>query len=342
MERKIKNIFLLFLIAFICSCSKNTNIDSNALVEEKTFFSNNDSYVNDNSFSSFYSLDSSSSENAYGKSIDYNWLDLAHYEGYEFVASIGGQDGCSYGDYLFSFNSDNTFVVYNLAKSIVVGQYVLDGEFFPHCNTACFGREKFSYDDLFPLVYVNAYNNLDLPRGRCYAFRIFGNEIDGFKTQLVQTITLDFTYDHLWAFGNDEIRPYGNFVVDVTKMKLYAYTMMNSIERTRFFEFDLPRINDGENIILGKKDILKYFDTYYLDIIQGNFHSNGKIILCYGLGGSTSGIAVIDVGLEAIVSDFSLISIGIYEEPEKVFEYNGDLFFGSLENLYRIFFLTTN
>ena len=256
----------------------------------------------------------------------------------ELIKEIGGQDGCAYGDYIFSFNDNNSFCVYKYSEDKILGVFELDGGLSPHCNSACFGNEKFSKDDFFPLLYVNAYNNTSLPRGTCYVFRI---TINGyvFKTKLVQTISISFVDSMLWS-DTDDIRPYGNFAIDGENKKMRVYIMRNVIQTTRFFEFELPDLSDGSYVVLREKDIIKYFDVDYFHVIQGNYSYDNKVVFCFGVGYDAA-IAVIDIELETVTVIISLQRFGLIDEPEKVFRFDNSLFYGTNTSIYKLTFNTS-
>lgn len=238
----------------------------------------------------------------------------------------GNQSGCVYGKYLLRMNIDDSFYLYNIETATRLGKYPLGGGLKPHCNTACFGK-KYADTDPFPLLYINAYNTVGLPKGTCYVHRILGDFTNGFSTQLIQTITIGFTEDSIWKSGND-VRPYGNFCVDIVHRRLYVYTLRDADKKTRFFEFVLPNENT-ENVILNTTDIVDTWDCPYYPYIQDNCYCNGKLILCTGgLSGEYGYIRFIDLVTHKEVSRIVLNEGGITIEPEAIDIYDNKLFFG--------------
>lgn len=156
---------------------------------------------------------------------------------------VGMQDGCAYGDYYFQFTPNGRFGVYDLRDNSFVGVFALDQyeTIVPHCNSASFSNVFYQPEDPFPLAYINAYNNTDLPHGTCYVHRIL-RDGNTFSTQLVQIIRIGFTDSDMWLSAENETRPYGNFVVDAENKHLYAYTTRDGDKTTRFFMLDLPNV----------------------------------------------------------------------------------------------------
>ena len=251
------------------------------------------------------------------------------YETYPLIASASCQAGCVYGDSLFRFKTDGTFLVYDLITraKIADGSGIVVEGLYPHCNTACFG-EKYNSSDPYPLLYVNAYNTEGMPKGTCYVFRI---SVSGttMTASLIQTINVGFVEDAIWKSGED-IRPYGNFCVDLPNKALFVYTLRDTGSVTRFFRFALPAISNA-TVTLSQSDIVEYWDTDYFPYIQDNACAYGKIYLCSGYGGSGSNpgmIHVIDTIQRKETSRINLYKNGMQSEPEILDFYNGDLICG--------------
>ncbi len=151
----------------------------------------------------------------------------------------------------------------------------------PHSNSVSFGNERYEENDEFPLMYCNVYNNYaskeDKLLGVTCVYRIKrqGNE---FESELVQIIEIGFTNDLIWKSENkNDVRPYGNIAIDVKDLVYYAFTMRDEDRTTRFFAFELPKLNDGvfdekyevKRVVLEKKDIKHYFDCPYQRFMQG-------------------------------------------------------------------------
>ena len=223
----------------------------------------------------------------------------------QIASSKYGQDGAIFGNLLFRFDHLGVCSVYDLSAldfNTVVGlspisEFTLDraDEIAPHSNAVCFGSEYYCEGDEFPLLYSNIYNNYakaeDRLVGVCCVYRIFRLD-GGFSSKLIGLIEIGFTEDTLWRSEDvEDIRPYGNFVVDCERGHLYAYVMRDGEKKTRYFSFTLPSIKDGKpdsrfgvnKVTLTKEDILDYFDTPYHNFIQGGIAKDGKVYEVEGL-----------------------------------------------------------
>ena len=213
-----------------------------------------------------------------------------------------GQDGAIFGGSLFRFDHMGVCSVYDLSGICFEGEpvtlsptaeFTLDraDEITPHGNAVVFGSEYYAEGDEFPLLYNNIYNNYakaeDKLVGICCVYRIIREgEGEGFASRLVGLIRIGFTDDPIWrSKGVEDVRPYGNFVVDCERGRLYAYVMRDADRKTRYFSFKLPSISDGEpdpisgvrTVTLEKGDILDYFDTPYHNYIQGGVAKDGRV-----------------------------------------------------------------
>ena len=174
-----------------------------------------------------------------------------------------GQDGCIWNNMLFRFDGNAICRVYDLenlapeengeAKCIATFKLDRADELCPHSNVVCFGKERFAEDDEFPLLYTNLYNSYDGKPdemwGVCCVYRLQRSG-ESFTTALVQIIEIGFAHNaDLWCSRNPgegrDIRPFGNFIVDAENGKYYGFVMRDRPHKTRFFEFDLPKLEDG-------------------------------------------------------------------------------------------------
>lgn len=266
------------------------------------------------------------------------------------IAQIkGGQDGAIFGKYLFRFDHKGLCRVYNMDEILRGGEvapftdFVLDRaeDIVPHSNAVCFGSEYYAEGDEFPLLYSNIYNNYaktDTPlKGVCCVYRL---ERDGesFKTTLVQLIEIGFVEDaSLWKLcaEKDGARPYGNFVVDRENGKYYAFVMRNEENGTRYFVFDLPKLQDGDidpvygvkKVVLNKDDVEKYFDCPEHHYIQGACCHGGKVYSVEGFK-NIPALRIIDPekGEQVFYSDFT--EYGVTDETEFIDFYNGKCCYG--------------
>jgi len=278
----------------------------------------------------------------------------------------GRQDGAVFGDYMFSFDSKGICTVYELDKIKNAGgreaephsEFVLDKiELIkPHSNAVVFGNEYYSENDEFPLLYSNIYNNYamdeDKKIGVCAVYRL-QKENDGFKTTLVQVIRIDFTdNEDYWKSHGEDVRPYGNFVIDKEKSLLCAFTMRDESNSMRYFTFDLPKADDGEMsdeygvpvVKLQISDIKEMFDMSYQYFIQGACAEGGKVYSLEGFNYNDRGEnlpALRVVNLNDKTEELFRLSedYGIQVEPEMIDFYDGICYMGDHHgNVYKLIF----
>ena len=165
----------------------------------------------------------------------------------------GGQDGAFWGKNLFRMDTRGLCQVYDgeqlSFQSEPITSFVLDraDQLAPHSNAVMFGMVDSEAE--FPLFYTNIYNNYakmaDPLNGVCCVYRLRKQE-ENFCSSLVQLIQIGFTNTSLWSSRNGDVRPYGNFTIDREKGILYAFTMRDESQTTRYFAFSLPKVEQGE------------------------------------------------------------------------------------------------
>lgn len=248
---------------------------------------------------------------------------------------MAGQDSAIASDgHIICFDHDGHYKVMNIYGQELKPLTDLDNRAVinPHSNCAFFGTEKYDADDLYPIVYTNAYNTVGLPQGTFYAYRL-KNDL---TTTFLQTIKIGFTDSNIWTGGGANVRPYGNFLMDTDNNKLYAYTMIDNLHVTRFFKFSMPSISDGAEVVLQESDIEDYFDVDYFYYIQGGCYYNGKIYASCGFTSSDCMLYAVDLNSKSITSRIPLG--GFVGEPETVFIYNDELYVSSGTSLYELKF----
>lgn len=270
-----------------------------------------------------------------------------------------GQDGAIFGNLMFRFNTRGGCTVYDVSeigKSVdecpelrVLAEFSLseNDPVIPHANSAVFGAEYFEEGDEFPLLYLNVYNNYakeeNKHEGECCVYRLTRSE-GTFSAELVQLIKIGFTGDRvLWRSAGDceDKRPYGNFVIDNEKHILHVFTMRDADNKTRYFSFKLPSVRDGEicdcgirRVVLGKDDIIKYFDVGYHLFVQGACCHNGKIYSTEGFGADIPPvIRVIDPEREIEIESANLADIGYPTEAEFIDFKDGECYYGDAHGL---------
>lgn len=264
------------------------------------------------------------------------------------------QDGAIWGRELFRLDARGNCVVRDAETLEPKASFVLDGaqRLVPHSNSVVFGCEYWEEGDGYPLLYSNIYNNYadaeDPLCGVCCVYRIVKTET-GFSSRLVQLIRIGFTGDTaLWRSCENDVRPYGNFVVDRDGERLCAFVMRDAVQQTRYFTFPMPKARDGvfcekygvPVVTLEREDILDRFDTPYHNYIQGACCHKGKIWSSEGFGAwepdIPAGIRVIDLRERRQTAYVNLDEAGYVPEPECIDFCGEDCIYGDAEgNYYR-------
>jgi hypothetical protein len=264
------------------------------------------------------------------------------------------QDGAIYKDTLFLFNAAGKCTVFNIDSKQKIGSFTLDknAALSPHANSVCFSDVFYAEGDPFPVLYVNIYNNYwttnDRKEGMCCAYRIL-EENGSYSTKLVQVLKIGFTNDYdLWnsAEGNGYhyYLPYGNFVVDVENGKYCAYVMRSEELGTRYFVFDLPKLQDGEidekygvkRVVLTPNDIEKQFDCPEHHYIQGACCHAGKVYSVEGFRNNPA-LRIVDLNKGEQELFFNFSDVGVTDEAEFIDFYCGSCYYGDCHgNIYLI------
>lgn len=260
-----------------------------------------------------------------------------------------GQDGAVFGGLLFRFKTNGLCYVYDLKnltvekKSPIVSIFTLDKAdiITPHSNSVVFSNEYYDENDEFPLLYTNIYNNYAKSEnkltGVCCVYRIWREENE-FKSRLVGLIEIGFADDKLWSSG-DDIRPYGNFVIDNENGIYHAFTMRDKDNITRYFSFKLPKVQNGvmdeafgvKKTVLTKEDIIDTFDTEYHRFIQGACFEKGNIYSLEGFSDdkvNPPAMRIISVKDKRQTDCIYFSDFGLTIEPELIYFENGVCYYG--------------
>ena len=255
----------------------------------------------------------------------------------------GGQDGAIWGDYLFRFETNGVGSVIRLSDFEEISVFTLDKaeQLRPHSNAVGFGCEHFDASDEFPLLYCNIYNNYakeDDPKiGVCCVYRIH-REANTFTSTLVQLIEIGFARDvRYWCSsdGAKDVRPYGNFVIDREKAEYWAFTMRDTDKTSRYFSFDLPKLNEGimdeqygvPKVTLQISDIKRQFDCPYHNYVQGACFHQGMVYSLegFGLGAkNAAAMRIIDTVTGQQQQYIPFYDLGLTNEPELI-DFSGDI-----------------
>ena len=260
------------------------------------------------------------------------------------IGSMGycAQDGAVWGDFVFRFDHAGHCRVYDAAgldsdkEPIVLPQIASfslnsDDAVVPHCNAVTFGAQYFEAGDEFPLLYANVYNNYakaeDRREGMCCVYRLQREGLT-FRAELVQLLKVGYTDERgFWLSDGDvnDVRPYGNFVVDRDAGLLHIFVMRDGDRTTRYFTHRLPDVREGtvsdeygvRVAVLEKSDILSFFDTPYHLYIQGACCHNGLIYSSEGFNADIQpSLRIIDPTAGAQIAHANLAEQGYPTEAE--------------------------
>lgn len=240
------------------------------------------------------------------------------------------QGMCIHDGKAIQFYNDGTYRIVDIASKTRTSSYDYDKQRTPHANCAFFGNAT-PQGATFPYVYVNAYNNISLPKGTLYCYLL---SIEN-KSELVQTISVGFTDDPIWAVEGDE-KPYGNFAFNSITNELIVYTIKETEKCTRFFIFDMPLPTNGD-ITLTKDNIKRHFDLPYFSTIQDCCCYFGKLYLLQGSINETRTMQVIDLNGEITVTSVELSQID-NSEPEGIYVYNDKIYYSDLGKFFELTF----
>ncbi|MCR5179914.1 MAG: hypothetical protein K6C30_01690, partial [Bacteroidaceae bacterium] len=196
------------------------------------------------------------------RTTDYSHCDVLPVAPLQGVAKQGYQGMAIHDDYLVSLQNTGQATIYQLHSDTILflRQFPLASTHkVNHSNVACFGNERYSADDTFPLLYVSQcsrqlYNGL---KDVCFVERI---SLDA-PAQLVQTIVLDDP-GHLFGYALQ-------WIIDNRRGLLIGYgnTIENLAEgnRWRMMIFRLPRLSEGAEVHLRPEDALENYCIQDLD-----------------------------------------------------------------------------
>ena len=212
-----------------------------------------------------------------------------------------------------------------------------------HCNQACFGTQKYSEEDPFPLLYISQFQNKD---NRCFitVFRVLptsdgtGQEYSAFTFERIQTIFFPVATD-------ENCMNNVNAVIDTDHQCIYTYSRNNNAEAENYMQckiskFNIPNPLESSSISLSDSDIL---DSFFIPAeaanMQGGAYHEG--LLYIGRGKASAGyinLYVIDLANRKMWFMVDLLNNGFSLEPEGAFFYNGNLYIGASYSIFKFSF----
>lgn len=264
---------------------------------------------------------------------------------------IAHQSAACYGDYAFFIsNKMINVMVYNMrtsTKIITLKQDPLGTGTIYHCNQACFGTQKYSEEDYFPLLYISQHQNKN-NRSFIQVFRILptsagtGQEFTAFAFDKVQTIYFPVLTDEN-SLGNV------NAVIDTDNRFIYTYSRNNNYNaenygKCKISKFILPDALESTSFTLSDNDIL---DSYFINTsafnMQGGAYHNG--LLYIGRGAQAAGyinLYVIDLANRRLWFVVDLLHNAFPYEPEGAYIYKDDLYIGASSRIFKFTFKYEN
>lgn len=180
-------------------------------------------------------------------------------------------------NYVFSLRDKGMCVILDLKKQKYINSFQLQGN-TSHCNNAGFGKEKYSKESQFPLLYISEC------RGErcCYVTDI---TLQG--SQIVQKIFYD----------SDEFKIAMDWVVDAQNGYIYVYGGKHY--GTKYLKkLPLPKLSDSDEngeVHFTSKDVLQEITIEGIAIAQGSKIHNGKAYLPDGVSPKGNKLHIVDL-----------------------------------------------
>ena len=342
--KTVKIVFLLLFFFSLQSCGEGEDYFITVDIEKNDTKPNNDN--NDGDEGGNNDSIPSTDNGILTSSKTYLYIDEISTDG------MAHQSAACYGDYAFLISNKMINVrVFNMRTNTRVfdlrNQTPLGTGTIYHCNQACFGTQKYSEEDYFPLLYISQFQNKN---NRCFiqVFRVLptssgtGQEFTAFTFDKIQTI-------YFPAFTDENCLYYANAVIDTDNHFIYTYSYdKNSAAETfhkcRITKFNIPNPLDSNSITLNDIDIL---DSYFIPTegpyMQGAAYHDG--LLYIGKGSPSVGFVnldVVDLANRRLWFSVDLLNNGFHYEPEGAFFYKDDLYIGASSRIFKFTFKYEN
>ena len=275
------------------------------------------------------------------------------------------QGGAIYGDYLVTLiacdenpDAETNGFIYNLKTKTKIADLLfgstLEGVAYmlPHANCVCFGRQFYSAQSEFPLLYVSQVNGssgslFNSSERGCLVYDLQRQPDDSYVPVLVQVIKPDLSTAEKIASIEDKIGKYTpNYVVDADNGRLVILGYPEASWFTGLDKgmpvavMDLPPVSQ-EVVTYDADDI---FDNYVVSMpfaIQQSIYNCGRIYQQGGLeGNSARGINVIDLVQKKSVSQV-ITTTAHAGEPQFIGLHDGKLLWydaGTSGDIYEVVF----
>lgn len=222
------------------------------------------------------------------------------------VTVAGSSQGMAiYGDTAFLMHDKGQCVVINLKDKRFINTFVIEGN-DGHCNNASFGRERYSSNSPFPLLYVSECRG----ERACYV-----NDVTTEGARLVQKIFYD----------GEDIEGPADWVVDAKHKRIYLYCTVAGSRTLK--EFRLPTLKQSDHnyeVHLTQQDTRAEIYLGEVAIPQGSFIRGRYIYLPDGVPSRPRKLHVVDIRRRRVVEVADLSHIPY--EPEGIASMNDELY----------------
>lgn len=182
------------------------------------------------------------------------------------------------GNYGFSLRDRGMCVVLDIKNNSFVNAFTIDELKKAHCNNAGFGKEKYSKDSQFPLLYITECRGTKC----CYV-----TDITTEGAKVVQKLFYD----------SDEFKFAMDWVVDAQNGFIYVYGGKHF--GTKYLKkLPLPKLSDSDEngeVHFTKEDVLQEIAIEGHAIAQGSLIHKGKAYLPDGCSPKGNKLHVIDL-----------------------------------------------
>lgn len=237
-----------------------------------------------------------------------------------------------WGDKAYLFNNGGHCRILDLKTEVVVGNYsLMSSGKDNHVNNASFGCEHISIDKK-PVLYISETNG----QSRCFVEQILDT-----CSVLVQTLQIrekgKYVFVQSWVIDRDNKVLYTIARMPKKKGELGS-------KKIRIDKYRLPKLEEGDFVILREKDRFERFFVEFASGTQGAFIKGNYMYVASGLQESAKGrfnaarcIQVIDLKKKKIAKRIDLTYVTV-NEPEGIDLYNGKvmLFCGQEGGIYEV------
>lgn len=257
------------------------------------------------------------------------------------------QGGACYGDYFIQgFNYNSVIDIYDLKIKKFITQIEIPSpkkNSRYHSNTIGFGKEKYSEDDFFPLLYINSGYSSSTNSNVYYVFAYrlllsidsIGNKT--FAIEHVQTIELSGFSTNSWIEA----------MVDSDKTSFWV--KYNRSGYPTFAKFPIPDPHEVR-VFVSQEHMTGEFSISKQSVVshnQGHFIFNNRIYIPSGVPSWNEPILLFVINLEKKARELiiNLADYGFvnsvnpcdnYYEPESIFIYEGKLMLAYRRVIYAI------